>query len=676
MDSQYTYFDRDLSWLSFNRRLLDEASDDSLPIYERIKFLAIHSSNLDEFFRVRVAALRSIVRIDKKKINKRLMHDPKEALGEILAEVNRQQERFGKIKREEIIPQLKHFGIHLYRGEELLDVHKAFCRDYFRSKVLSYLQPELLLPEATIFLENRQLYFAVELSSATDLECYALLNIPSNFLPRFIELPQVNGIHFYIALDDIIRENIDFIFPTFKVRNCYSIKLNRDADLLIEDEYSGNLVKKIRKQIDKRNLGVPSRFLYDSSMPGRILALLSKLCELEKDDLVAGGRYHNMHDLFDLPNPKAPDLQYNGLPTIRVPELEDEHLLFDAIDKRDHLLHFPYQSYDYVLRFFNEAAMDHRVKEIKVTFYRIAPRSFISNALISAAKNGKKVTVFVEIKARFDELNNLKWAEKMQQAGVKIIYSMPGLKVHAKVALVIREVDGVSTTYCYLGTGNFNETTASVYADQALMTSDKTLGEELNNLFLYLAGKLEQPHFNELLVSQFNILDAFITKIDREIAHAQAGKKAYMIIKINNLQDIEMIDKLYEASNAGVKIDMIVRSICCLVPTVAGQSENITVHRIVDSYLEHSRAFYFYNDGNAELYQGSSDWMHRNLKNRIEVVFPIKDDALKPDVMKMLELQLNDDTKGVMINEKLENQPLGTDSGVRSQRDFYDYLRR
>jgi polyphosphate kinase len=502
-----------------------------------------------------------------------------------------------------------------------------------------------------------------------------LLNIPSDFLPRFIPLPKIGDIHYYIALDDIILENLNFLFTAFTINGCYSIKLNRDAELNIDDEYSGDLVKKIKKQITKRNIGTPSRFLYDHTMPDALLNYLTNQFELEPDDIVPGGRYHNMHDLFGLGNPLSPALENATLEPLLNPHLEKQGSIFDAIDRRDVLLHFPYQTYDYVLRFFNEAALDPFVKEIKATFYRIAPESFICNALISAANNGKQVTVFVEIKARFDEQNNLKWAERMEEAGIKIIYSMPGLKVHAKVAMVIRSKDGESPVhYGYFGTGNFNEKTAAIYADQALLTKHMAMTNELNSLFDYLCDQDKQPQFNHLIVSQFNIIDKFTALIDREIAHARQGRPSYIIIKLNNIQDNVMIDKLYEASNAGVKIDMIVRAICCLKPGVDGQSENITVHRIVDGYLEHSRVFYFNNDGAEELYQGSADWMKRNLYRRIEVVFPVLDETLRGEVKQMLTLQLQDNVKGVILNHDLINQPFESDKPVRSQTAFYQWL--
>ena len=678
-DSSNKYFDRDLSWLSFNKRVLMEASDTAVPLYERIKFLAIYSSNLDEFFRVRVASLRSIVDIDKKKINKRFSRKPKKLLNDVLEEVHRQQEEFGRIKKEVIIPELKRNNIVLYRDEAILEEHDPFLERYFKSKILSYLQPVIMtnVKSRAPYLDNRALYFAIILKDKNSGKVdYAHLNIPTDHLPRFVELPKIDGRHYFIAIDDIIRQKLDFLFPSYSIEGIYSIKLNRDADLNIEDEYSGDLVKKIRKQIDKRNLGMPSRFLYDKDMPQELLDFLVKKFKLSQDDLIPGGRYHNMYDLFDLENPVKPKLENVDLPTIQKKCLEENPSVFKAIDEKDIMLHFPYQSYDYVLRFFNEAALDAQVEEIKVTFYRIAANSFISNALISAAHNGKSVTVFVEIKARFDEENNLKWAEKMEKAGIKIIYSIPGLKVHAKVAVVCRrQGDGSLKRYGFFGTGNFNEKTATIYADEALLTCHSELTQELDKVFQYLYHQGEISPFKHLLVSQFNITNRFSEMIDREIAHVKAGGKGLIILKLNNLEDDVMIDKLYEASQAGVKIELIIRAICCLKPGVKGLSENITVRRIVDRYLEHSRVFYFYNNGKDELYQGSADWMKRNLYRRIEVVFPVYQKDIKAEVLKLIDVQLRDNVKACFLDTELNNVRINNGiPPVQAQIAFHQWL--
>ena len=681
MSKSYPYFDRDISWLSFNHRVLEEAKDIELPLYERIKFLAIYSSNLDEFYRVRVADLRRLKNI-KKKIKKKLQINPEEVLNQINNIVSYQQEEFGNLLRNQIMPALKVKGIYLYQQEPILKEHEAEITHYFRSKVMSYLQPVILSGEKgkMPFLENRLLYFIIYLKAkGTDETMHAQLNIPSNFLSRFLMLSEKGGKIFIIMLDDIIKKNLPLVFPGYEIKECYSIKINRDADLNIEDEYSGNLVEKIKKQLKKRDIGAPTRLLYDQQMPADMLTFLKNAFKLEEDDLVAGGNYHNLNDLMNLPNPYHPDLQNHQFFPVRKKELEETISIFDAIETKDFMFHFPYHSYDYVLRFFNEAAIDPFVKEINTAFYRVANDSLIVNALISAAKNGKKVNVFVEVKARFDEENNLQWSEKMKEAGIKIFYSMPGLKVHAKIALVVRKTpDGKKHHYGFFGTGNFNEKTARIYADHGLLTSHPQMTKELLQVFKLLNKKKNLEKLNHLLVTKNNLREMFIEKIDREIKIAQKGEKGYLVIKVNNLEDHTMIDKLYDASQQGVKVDLIVRGICCLVPGIQGLSDNIRVIRIVDQFLEHARVFIFHNQGNEEIYMASADWMKRNLYHRIEVGFPVYDPEIKDEIKELISFQLNDNTKARIIDREMNNlipDDHNNQPKIRSQVDFYNWIK-
>jgi polyphosphate kinase len=672
------YFNRDLSWLGFNQRLLMEAANAEVPLYERIKFLAIFSSNLDEFFRVRVASIKSLGELNKKKINKNIGFEPKELLEKIHKEVDKQQQEFGRIFREEILPTLADKKIILYKDLPTSEIHKQFIADYFRTKVLAYLQPVILKNTGkSHFLENRDLYFVSELYRADtpNEKNYGLINIPSNDLNRFLSLPSMDEKYFYIFLDDIIRINLSTVFPGYEVKSCYSVKLNRDADLQIEDEYTGDLIDKIKKHLSKRNIGATSRFLYDSDMPQQMVDFLTEVLSLKQDELVAGGKYHNFYDFFGLPNPLKPALLEKAMPPISHKKLNNSDSFFNALDERDFMLHFPYQSYNNVLRFFNESAIDPFVTEIKVTVYRIATNSLIANALISAVKNGKKVTVFVEVKARFDEANNLRWATAMDQAGVKIIYSIPGLKVHAKIALVTRIKDGVKKRYAFYGTGNFNEKTAGTYADHGLFTANIAMNKELKSVFSFLTKRDEVPSLSHLLVAQVNLQEELLKAIDEEIALADAGKEAHIIIKLNNLEDEVMIDKLYQASQTGVKIDLIIRGICCLRPGIKDLSENIRAVRIVDVFLEHARTFVFHNNGKPKVYLGSADWMKRNLYRRIEVVYPVYDESLKIDILHILQLQLNDNTKAVLLNKDLENVRFEKADSGRAQIDIYNWLK-
>ncbi|MFC5535242.1 polyphosphate kinase 1 [Rhodocytophaga aerolata] len=680
------YFPRDLSWLSFNYRVLLEAKDATLPLYDRLQFMAIYSSNLDEFFRVRVAFIRSLIRLDKPKLKRELSYDPTVLLQHMYEEVHRQQTDYGYILRNSILPGLRENNIILYQQEPLHALHEQEIRHFFRSKVLSYLQPVLLGGSTANkpFLENRALYLFVKLRSKHRLEesesVYAHLNIPSEHLPRFVELQKVEGINYYMFLDDIIRYNLASVFPGYEVVEAYSIKLNRDAELYITDEFTGDLQEKIKKSLRQREVGPPARFLYDASMPEAMRQFLANTFELQKDDFFPGGKYHNLYDLLKLPNPCAPALRSPVLTPLLVQALENTESVLDAMEEKDHLLHFPYQSYDYILRFFNEAAIDPAVQEIKITLYRIAAHSFIANALISAARNGKKVTVFVEVKARFDEENNLRWAEKMKEAGIEIIYSLPGLKVHAKVALVIRkDAQGAEKKYAYFGTGNFNENTARFYTDHSLLTCHPKLTKELSKVFDYVCGQKKDLHFKRLLVSQFNLQETFLELINREIGYAKKGLPASIIIKLNNLEEETMIDQLYEASQAGVEISLIIRGVCCLVPGVKGLSENIRVIRLVDHYLEHARVFVFGNNHNPEVYLASADWMKRNLYRRIEVGFPIYDEAGKAEILKLIHFQLQDNMKAVWLDSNQQNHPVLPELDkplIRAQTQVYEWLKQ
>ncbi len=657
-----------------------EAADRSVPLYQRIKFIAIYSSNLDEFFRVRVAVWRRISALKKKKLKPQMMVSPRKLLRSILTEVDRQQKEYGKILSGSILPELKQAGIILYRGDKILKSHKKSINRYFLSKVLSYLQPVLLTDgmERTPFLENGALYFILKLKrNHQDQQIhYALLNIPSDHLPRFFRLPDIRSKHYIIYLDDIIRLNLNYIFPGFQVLGCYSVKMNRDADIEIEDEYSGDLVEKIRDQIEKRKAGVPTRFLYDSAMSEDILAFIRHRYQLAEEDIIKGARYHNLNDFMSFPNPVSPRLEELPMPALVNSSLDDERSILDSLLNADQILHFPYQSYDYVLRFFNEAAIDPRVTDIKVTLYRVAHDSMIANALVSAAKNGKNVTAFIEVKARFDEANNLKWAEKMEKAGVKLIYSLPGLKVHAKVALVLRSLPDGQQAFAYFGTGNFHEGTARLYCDHGLLTTNEKLTEELKQVFEFLETRKVSKPFEYLLVAQHNMQDRFLEMIDREIDHSKQGLKASVLIKLNNIEDQVMIDKLYEASQAGVKITLMVRSICCVTPG-AHFSANIKVIRLVDRFLEHARVFLFYNLGQENLYLASADWMNRNLYRRIEVGFPILDPHIKKELLKIVKLQSDDNTKAYRLDAHQVHQPNNRrKKKVRAQTDFYHWLKK
>lgn len=686
MENSYKYFKRDISWLSFNYRVLLEAEDDALPIYERIKFLSIYSSNLEEFYEIRVAEHRGVIM--KKNFTEESGAEAEEVLTEITDEVNRQQREYYRIFSEKILPELNRQNIYLYQGSELEPFHEEFVHNFFNEEVFPFLSPVMIQAgDIRTFIRDRRLYLVIRMIKKSKRKPegdqapeyhYALMKIPYAKVPRFIELPQHEGKFYIMFIDDIIRANLANVFPGYEIDNCYSIKISRDADIYLEDE-KGNIVESIRKKVKKRKIGALSRFMYDRAMPEDFLSFICDAFGITRDDLVVGGRYLNLQDLAKLPNPKGKELEQKVPAPMRVPYLDEKGSVFRAVKKKDILLHFPYQSFDYLIRFLMEAAFDPKVDEIKITQYRVAENSAVINTLVSAAQNGKKVTVFVELKARFDEENNMSTAERMEKAGIRIIYSIPGLKVHAKVAVIIRkdsEDGNKRRDFAYLSTGNFNEKTARVYSDMALLTCNDEIITDINKVFAVLEGKMSEPTFRHLLVARFNMVPELIRMIHREIEHVKQGRKGRIVLKMNGLHDQNMINELYRASENGVKVDLIVRGICCLVP---GQpySANIRVTRIVDMFLEHSRIWYFYNDGKEDVYLTSADWMRRNLNRRIETAFPILVPEIKQEVVDILKIQMRDNVKACLIDEQLHNNFKHNDEPVkvRSQLAIYEYLK-
>lgn len=686
MENSYKYFKRDISWLSFNYRVLLEAEDDALPIYERIKFLSIYSSNLEEFYEIRVAEHRGVIM--KKNFTEESGAEAEEVLTEITDEVNRQQREYYRIFSEKILPELNRQNIYLYQGSEPEPFHEEFVHNFFNEEVFPFLSPVMIQAgDIRTFIRDRRLYLVIRMIKKSKRKSegdqapeyhYALMKIPYAKVPRFIELPQHEGKFYIMFIDDIIRANLANVFPGYEIDSCYSIKISRDADIYLEDE-KGNIVESIRKKVKKRKIGALSRFMYDRAMPEDFLSFICDAFGITRDDLVVGGRYLNLQDLAKLPNPKGKELEQKVPAPMRVPYLDEKGSVFRAVKKKDILLHFPYQSFDYLIRFLMEAAFDPKVDEIKITQYRVAENSAVINTLVSAAQNGKKVTVFVELKARFDEENNMSTAERMEKAGIRIIYSIPGLKVHAKVAVIIRkdsEDGNKRRDFAYLSTGNFNEKTARVYSDMALLTCNDEIITDINKVFAVLEGKMSEPTFRHLLVARFNMVPELIRMIHREIEHVKQGRKGRIVLKMNGLHDQNMINELYRASENGVEIDLIVRGICCLVP---GQSysANIRVTRIVDMFLEHSRIWYFYNDGKEDVYLTSADWMRRNLNRRIETAFPILVPEIKQEVVDILKIQMRDNVKACLIDEQLHNNFKHNDEPVkvRSQLAIYEYLK-
>lgn len=637
-----TFINRDLSWLSFNERVLLEASKDSVPLLERIKFLSIYSSNLDEFYRVRIPVLMTLAQFETADANSENIFELAKA------EVNRQQKLFGEIIHKGVLPGLAAAGIHWVYGETIPGEISEEVKDIFFNKLLAYINVIAIEEDLTsFFAENNKLYQAIILKDNNGAEHIKLINIPSDVLPRLYSI-QANELKYVVFLEDVLKDGLAYLFPNQHVSGAYNLKITRDAQLEIDPKFEGDLTDALERQLERRDFGLATRFLYEPGIALRTLYNMIYEMNLQKSSIVEGGKYHNLKDLSSFPL-KEEKFSYQQWPSITSVKIPSGSTLFAEIMRGDILINVPYQSYDPVLRFFNEAANDANVLEVYTTLYRVASNSRIVSALITAAKNGKKVVVMVELKARFDEANNIKWAKQMKNAGVTIIYSNLELKVHAKVALVKRTDGGEKVSLGLMATGNLNEVTSRFYTDQVLLTANQSLLGELSELFLFLATNKKAPSLNEkgifnyLLVAQFNLQDRFLDLIEREIQNAKAGLSSGITIKLNNLEEQKLITKLYEASTAGVRVKLIIRGICCLNPGIPGLSEHITVKRIVDRYLEHSRIFYFENNGNPSVFMGSADWMNRNIYSRIEVCFPIYDAKIKEIIVNILKLQLRDE---------------------------------
>ncbi len=669
-------YSSNLSWLSFNYRVLQEAKSSEVPLLERLKFLAIYSSNLDEFFRVKVAAIRSL----KEDTNrKKLDFDPDELLETILKTVQKQQEEFGKIFRNEILPGLSKEGIYLLTEDELKNKHSEYIEKYFQENILPVLKTAKLRSYGkTVFLENKKIYI---LFSGEDLseKSAVLVELPGELCPRFVKMPAAEGTTEICFIDDIIK----ICFPRWHngklSSKAYEIKLSRDAELNIDDEFAGSLVKKIKRSVKSRSKGLPARFLFDETMPEKLRNLLKTVFDFEDNDMVAGAKYHNFNDFFDFPDlVQRPDLLYPKIEKIPLKIFDEHKSVFKIISDRDVIIHYPYNSYDYFLKFLNQAAESRSVSEIKITLYRVAKSSKVCEALIKAARRGIKVTAFFEVKARFDEESNLYWSEELKKAGATVLYSFPGLKVHAKLCLISKRKGNSTRKFAYLCTGNFNEVTSNLYTDFGLLTSDKKLTTEVNHVFDILEDMRKRFDFSYLLPAPDKLRLEIYRLIQQEIIHHLDGKPAGIILKMNAIDDPEMIEKLYEASKYGVPITMLVRGICRLVPGEKHFSENINIISIVDRYLEHNRMYVFKNGGDSKVYLSSADFMNRNLSKRIEVAFPILNPEIKSLLLQIIDIYLHDNTKARIIDKHHKNafkKAEKEESSLNAQTALYDFYK-
>jgi polyphosphate kinase len=676
------YINREISWLSFNERVLQEAADKTTPLIERLKFLGIFSNNRDEFYRVRVATVRRLSKLGRKAITV-YGEDPKELLTRLQRRVIEQQNRFENIYQE-LQKELAESNVFIINEKQLTIAQQNFVREYFSEEVISTLFPVMIDDNKPFpYMKDKASYLYLRLESILQKQKnkFALIEIPSRSVSRFVVLPSNGNKHYIILLDDVIRFNTDQIFDVFGFRTveAYNIKLTRDAELDMDNDVSKSMIEKISKSVKARKQGQPVRFVYDVSMPNDMLKyIMKKLGMAKKDNAIPGGRYHNFKDFMNFPTLGAKTLVYNHPPALQHKYLMgNPFTTLHAIKQRDVLLHYPYHTYNHIINLLREASIDPKVESIKITLYRLADSSKIANALINAVKNGKKVSVLVELQARFDEENNIYWANKLQEEGARVIYGVPGLKVHSKLILITAKESGKTVNYAHIGTGNFNEKTARVYTDFSLLTSNKHIADDLVKVFDFYENNFKVFQFKHLLVAPFFMRRELLQLINKEILNAKAKKTASILLKMNSLVDKEMIEKLYEASQAGVEITLIIRGACSLVTELESWSDNIKAYSIVDKYLEHTRVFIFHNNGQEKIYISSADWMSRNLDSRSEVAVPIYDEEVRKQIKDIINIQLSGNTKVRILDKKQENQYKKAKPGdkkVRVQDEVYNYL--
>lgn len=648
------FLSRELSWLEFNARVLEEARDPQVPLLERLKFLSIFSSNLDEFFMIRVAGIKHQISagVEEGGADGLTPAQVMEAMSKRIHELTALQHR---CFNEEIRPQLEQHGVRLVAPDALDEKQRQFLDEHFRKTVFPVITPLALDPGHPFpHLANRTLCLVAQLeplqSSPIPYSNMAFIHVPSSVVPRFIKLPSAGGKHDFILLEDVVRMNLHHLFTGYEVKNCMPIRLTRDSDMLIDEDNAADLMTTIEEGLRGRRRGAAVRLQYHSALPDVILDMLLDELELAEsdlypaDDVVAFSDLSELYGAIDLPALKDPP--FTPQP---VPGFHGAENAFAAIRQRDIFVHHPYESFDPVIQFIRQAADDPKVLAIKMTLYRVGKESPIASDLVRAAQNGKQVAVLMELRARFDEEANIEWARRLVGAGAHVIYGLVGYKTHCKCALVVRKEGTGIQRYVHLGTGNYNDRTARLYSDQGLFTCNEEFGEDVTNLFNIITGYARPPAFHHLIIAPTDMRNRLVALIRRETQSVKSGKPGHAIIKLNNLQDPMLIGELYNASRAGVKLDLITRSVCCLRPGIAGVSDNIRCTSIVDRFLEHTRVCYFHNGGQPEYYLSSADWMHRNLDRRIEVMFPIVDQRLHPPLWDFLQLQLADNVKARAI---------------------------
>lgn len=674
------YIDREKSWLTFNARVLQEANDESVPLLDRFRFLGIFSNNLDEFFRVRYAAIRRLIH-ENHETEKILGLPAEQLLKEITDIVIEQQSESLRILSE-IEKKLEKKNIFIINEKQVIKEQENFIHEFFIQKVSPALVTIMLNDlEEFPLLKDTSGYLAIKLimvsnSGQEDIR-YAVIEIPHT-INRFVVLPSNSEKQYIILLDDVIRLNLNSIFNIFDYESvsAHMIKITRDAQLEFDSDLSKSLIEKISSSVKERRVGEPVRFVYDQAIGKDTLDFfLKRMNILSSESIIPGGRYHNRRDYMNFPNLGRYDLLYRENHPLPIPGLSLEGSILERIKKKDYLLYAPYQSFSYIIKFLREAALDPKVASIKITLYRLAKNSQIVSSLINAAKNGKKVTVQIELQARFDEESNISYSEQMQTEGIELIFGVKGLKVHSKICVIERIEDGRVKRYGFISTGNFNENSAKVYTDVTLFTSNVEILKDAAKIFDFFDVNYRVHRYKHLIVSPHYTRSRFNKLIDREILNALSGKEAYIKLKMNSISDFKMTDKLYEASQAGVKIQLIIRGICCLIPGVKGLSENIEAISIVDNYLEHSRIYIFGNAGNPEVFISSADFMTRNLDSRVEVTCPIYDPEIRKELIETFEIGWKANVKARIHSADLLNRyrKRGDEKPFRAQQEMYNY---
>ncbi|TAJ12724.1 polyphosphate kinase 1 [Marinilabiliaceae bacterium JC017] len=673
------YRSKEISWMSFNERLLQEANKNHVPLIERIKFLGIYSNNLDEFFRVRVAILKRLALLDRE--TEFEGGRPEDILKEIHKLVLRQGRQFAKIY-EKIIKDLGKKNIFIINENQLDEGQGEYIADFFEQKVRPKLAPVILsrtrpLPD----LKDDAIYLAVYLKSYNKPKpTYVLIELPTDLIDRFVLLPSKDDRKYIIILDDVVRYELKDIFYMFDFDeiSAYTFKLTRDAELELDDDVSENYVNKIALSLEKRKEAHPVRFVYDKDFPKDFLDILLKKLNFTKlDAVIRGGRYHNFKDFVNFPKLGSKKMMYEELPPIPHRDIPKSQAIFPVLKEKDILLHIPYHSFQHFVDFLREASIDPDVREIRVTVYRVAQHSNVMNALINAARNGKKVTAVLELQARFDEKANIKWGTELKEEGVKVIYGVSGLKVHSKLCYIVRREGNRMVGYAAIGTGNFNEDSASVFSDHILLTAHQGIVREVGNVFHFFDKNYKIYRFSHLLVSPFTLRNKLTRYINNEIKNAKAGKPAFIFLKVNNLVDYRIIQKLYQAQKAGVDVRLNVRGMFSLMPRFSDKIKPIPCIGLIDRFLEHSRIFIFCNNGNTKIYLSSADIMVRNLDRRVEVACPIYDKQLQKELMAMFEVQWQDTSAARILDNSLKNQMKtpGKKKKWRSQVAFYQYIK-